>query len=171
MVQLFALGKAAILPDGSWDINQVTANGINTGVFGPPVPAAGDQRYLQEMPDMAIGINAKSANKEAAKVFLDWIASPDFLNLYVNKVPGFFAMTKDPVTYTNPLAQEFANLKVGAKLTPRLALDRLSSGTPPLDDEIWRLLQVMFTTDTMTPEQVAAELQAGLESWYAPQQH
>ncbi len=171
MVQLFALGKAAILPDGSWDINQVTANGVNTGVFGPPVPAAGDQRYLQEMPDMAIGINAKSANKEAAKVFLDWIASPDFLNLYVNKVPGFFAMTKDPVTYTNPLAQEFANLKVGAKLTPRLALDRLSSGTPPLDDEIWRLLQVMFTTDTMTPEQVAAELQAGLASWYAPQQH
>ena len=55
-------------------------------------------------------------------------------------------MSKEPVTYDNPLAQEFADLKIGAKLTPRLALDRLSAGTPPLDDEIWRLLQVMFTT-------------------------
>ena len=119
---------------------------------------------------MAIGINANSANKEAAKTFLDWITTPEFLDLYVNNAPGFFAMTKEPTTYTNPLAQEFADLKVGAELTPRLALDRLSSGTPPLDDEIWRLLQVMYTTDSMTPEQVAAELQAGLESWYAPQQ-
>lgn len=169
MQQLFSLGRAAILPDGSWDINQVTSTGINTGVFGPPVAAAGDQRYLQEMPDMAIGINANSANKDAAKTFLDWIVTPEFLDLYVNNAPGFFAMTKEPVTYTNPLAQEFADLKVGAELTPRLALDRLSSGTPPLDDEIWRLLQLMYTTD-MTPEQVAAELQTGLESWYAPQQ-
>ena len=35
-----------------------------------------------------------------------------------------------------------------ALLTPRLALDRLSAGTPPLDDEIWRLLQMMFNERT-----------------------
>ena len=62
----------------------------------------------------------------------------------------------------------FAGLIVGSLLTPRLALDRLSAGTPPLDDETWRLLQVMMTSD-MTPEAVAAELQAGLSSWYSPQ--
>ena len=72
------------------------------------------------------------------------------------------------MTYDNKLAQEFADLKMDAKLTPRLALDRLSAGTPPLDDEIWRLLQVMMNTD-QTPEQVADELQAGLASWYKPQ--
>lgn len=168
MTQLFTLGRAAILPDGSWNINQVTSTGINTGVFGPPVATAGDQRYLQEMPDMAIGINAGSAHKDAAKEFLAWVAGPEFLDLYVNKVPGFFSMAKEPVTYTNALAQEFANLKEGAELTPRLGLDRLSAGTPPFDDEVWRLLQVMYTSDT-TPEQVAAQLQDGLESWYEPQ--
>ena len=170
MVQLFTLGRAAILPDGSWDINQATSTGLDVGVFGPPVPEAGDQRYLQEMPDMGIGINAASANKEAAMVFLDWLASPEFLDLYVNKVPGFFAMADLPVTYENELAQAFADLKDGAELTPRLGLDRLSAGTPPLDDEIWRLLQVLFTSDSMTPAEAAAELQAGLESWYEPQQ-
>jgi len=44
----------------------------------------------------------------------------------------------------------------------------LSAGTPPLDDETWRLLQVMMNTD-QTPEQVAEELQKGLASWYKPQ--
>ena len=50
-------------------------------------------------------------------------------------------MSNQPVTYDNALAQEFADLKMDAELTPRLALDRLSAGTPPLDDETWRLLQ------------------------------
>jgi raffinose/stachyose/melibiose transport system substrate-binding protein len=168
MTQLFTLGKAAILPDGSWDINQVTSTGLNVGAFGPPAADAGGDRYLQEMPDMAIGINAKGANQEAAKTFLTWVTGSEFQQLYVNTAPGFFAMSNQPVTYDNKLAQTFADLKNGAKLTPRLALDRLSAGTPPLDDETWRLLQVMMNTDE-TPEQVAEELQKGLASWYKPQ--
>ena len=168
MTQLFTLGKAAILPDGSWNINQVTATGLNVGVFAPPPVEAGGQRYLQEMPDMAIGINASSKNQDAAKTFLSWVSGPEFQQIYVNTAPGFFAMSNQPVKYENALAQAFADLKTGALLTPRLALDRLSAGTPPLDDEIWRLLQVMMTSDT-TPEQVAEELQTGLSSWYSPQ--
>jgi len=169
MTQLFTLGKAAILPDGSWNINQVTSTGLNVGVFGPPVPKAGDQRYLQEMPDMGIGINAKSAHADAAKKFLTWVASKDFQQIYVNTAPGFFAMSNQPVSYDNALAQAFSDLKKDAKLTPRLALDRLSAGTPPLDDETWRMLQVMYNTDNTTPQQVAEELQKGLSSWYKPQ--
>ncbi len=169
MTQLFTLGQAAILPDGSWNINQVTSTGLNVGVFGPPVPNAGDQRYLQEMPDMAIGINSASENKDAAKVFLNWVAETEFQELYVNAAPGFFAMSLESVPYENGLAQAFADLKTDALLTPRLALDRLSAGTPPLDDEFWRMLQVMYISDDTSPADVAAELQAGLESWYEPQ--
>ena len=62
-------------------------------------------------------------------------------------------MSNKPVAYKNTLAQDFADLKKGAQLTPRLALDRLSAGTPPLDDETWRLLQVMMTkSDKLTPD-------------------
>ncbi|MDE1991379.1 MAG: extracellular solute-binding protein [Rhizobiaceae bacterium] len=169
MTQLFTIGRAAILPDGSWNINQVTATGLNVGVFGPPTATADGKRYLQEMPDMAIGINAASKHKDAAKVLLTWLAGPEFQKIYVNAAPGFFSMGKTPVAYENALAQKFADLKTGAELTPRLALDRLSAGNPPLDDEIWRVLQVMFTKDDMTPEKATAELQKGLDSWYKPQ--
>ncbi|SNT60759.1 raffinose/stachyose/melibiose transport system substrate-binding protein [Asanoa hainanensis] len=169
MTQLFALGKAAILPDGSWDINQVAVGNLNVGVFGPPAATAGGERYVQEMPDMAIGISAASKHKAEAETFLAWTATPEFLSLYVNKLPGFFSMGKEPVTYTNKLAQEFADLKQGAKLTPRLGLDRLSAGTPPFDDEVWRVLQLMYTKD-MSAQDATAELQKGLSAWYGPQQ-
>jgi raffinose/stachyose/melibiose transport system substrate-binding protein len=168
MAQLFSLGQAAIIPDGSWDINQVTAGGVDTGVFGPPVPSAGDQRYLQQMPDMGVGINAAGSHKAEALQFLEWLATPEFLNLYVNAAAGFFAMGDIDVTYSDPLAQAFADLKAGAELTPRLALDRLSAGTPPLDDEVWRVLQVLYTSDSLTVPAALAELQAGLDSWYTP---
>ena len=156
MTQLFTLGKAAILPDGSWDINQVTSTGLNVGVFGPPAAEAGGQRYLQEMPDMAHRHQRQErATRKPPRPSSTWVAGPEFQQLYVNTAPGFFAMSNQPVTYDNKLAQAFADLKNGAKLTPRLALDRLSAGTPPLDDETWRLLQVMMTSPTSRREQVA----------------
>ncbi|WP_382304555.1 ABC transporter substrate-binding protein [Herbiconiux sp. UC225_62] len=169
MMQLFTLGKAAIIPDGSWDITAATATGLDVGVFGAPVAKAGDQRYQQEMPDQGIGMNAKSTHKEAAQEFLDWLATDEFQSLYVNKLPGFFAMGTEAVTYDDPLAQKFADLKTDAELTPRLALDRLSAGTPPLDDEIWVALQNMYNSG-LSAEDATAELQAGLDSWYKPAQ-
>lgn len=167
--QLFALGKAAIFPSGSWDINAVTANGLNVGVFGPPVAKAGDQRYLQDHPDMGIGINAASSHKKQAKVFLEWIASSEFQTLYANALPGFFGMGKAPVTLENPLAQEWVDLRDGAELTPRLGLDKLSGGNPDWETKVETTLVAMLTTDKMTPEQAAAEMQKSLESWYPPQ--
>ncbi|MFD0579666.1 hypothetical protein [Dactylosporangium darangshiense] len=77
-------------------------------------------------------------------------------------------MGKQPITYTNALAQSFADLKKGAKLTPRLGLDRLSAGTPPFDDEVWRVLQLMYTKN-LSPQEATTQLQAGLSSWYEPQ--
>ena len=169
MMQLFTLGKAAIIPDGSWDISAATATGLDVGVFGAPVAKAGDKRYQQEMPDQGIGMNAKTEHQEAAQQFLDWLATPEFQSLYVNKLPGFFAMGDEPVTYDDPLAQKFADLKTDAELTPRLALDRLSAGTPPLDDEIWVALQNMYNSD-LSAKDATAELQAGLDTWYKPGQ-
>ena len=167
MMQLFTLGKAAILPDGSWDISAATATGLDVGVFAPPVVKSGDQRWLQEMPDQGVGLNAKSKNKAASKVFLDWLGTTGFQNIYGNKVPGFFSMGTAPITYSNKLAAEFAALKKGAKLTPRLALDRLSAGTPPLDDDTWAVLQTVLN-DGESAQAAQEKLQTDLDSWYKP---
>jgi raffinose/stachyose/melibiose transport system substrate-binding protein len=168
--QLFALGKAAIFPSGSWDITAVTGtSGLDVGVFAPPVKNAGDQLYIQSHPDMGIGINAASKHKDEARVFLDWVATPEFQQLYANALPGFFGMGKAPVTLDNPLAQAWSDLKTGAELTPRLGQDILSGGNPDFETTIENSLQLMLTTDK-TPQAVAEETQAGLEAWYAPQQ-
>ena len=167
MMQLFTLGKAAILPDGSWDITAATASGLDVGVFAAPSVNAGDARFLQEMPDQGVGLNAKSSQKDAATKFLEWLSGSEFQALYVNAVPGFFSMGSEPVTYSNPLAQSFADLKSGAELTPRLQLDRLSSGTPPLDDNTWAVLQTMFNED-VTATAATGKLQKDLDSWYKP---
>lgn len=116
---------------------------------------------------MAFGLNAASEQKEAATAFLEWLGTSEFQQLYVNKLPGFFSMGTEAVKYDNALAQQFADLKEGAELTSRLALDRLSAGQPPLDDEIWRVAQLMYNSG-LSPEEATAELQAGLDSWYTP---
>ncbi len=167
--QLFALGKAAIFPSGSWDISAVTgSSGLDVGVFAPPLPKAGDQLYIQSHPDMGIGINAASKHKKEAQVFLDWVATSEFQTLYANALPGFFGMGKDPVKLDNPLAQAWSDLKTGAQLTPRIGQDILSGGNPDFETTIENSLQLMMTTDK-SPEAVAEETQKGLEAWYKPQ--
>ena len=48
------------------------------GAFAPPVRNAGDTCYISDHTDIAIGLNSKSPNAEAAKTFLSWVASPEF---------------------------------------------------------------------------------------------
>ena len=75
-INLFTLGRAAIYPAGSWEIA-----GFNTqatfkmGAFPPPVAAAGDTCYISDHTDIAIGMNAKSPNAEAAKTFLQGLST------------------------------------------------------------------------------------------------
>lgn len=167
--QLFALGKAAIFPSGSWDISAVAGStGLDVGVFAPPLPKAGDQLYIQSFPDQGFGINAASKHKDEARIFLNWVATPEFQELYGNALPGFFGMGEDSGTLSDPLAQAWVDLKRGAELTSRIGVDRLSGGNPDFEVTLNNALQLMMTTD-LTPEEVAQEVQASLEAWYPPQ--
>ena len=67
---LFTLGRAAIYPAGSWEIAPFEAQiqgDFEMGAFPPPVPAAGDDCYISDHVDIAIGMNAASPNADAAK--------------------------------------------------------------------------------------------------------
>ena len=83
----------------------------------PARPEAGGQRYLQEMPDMAIGINAKREPGRRQDVPRLDRRRRSSSSCTSTRRPGFFAMSKQPVTYENALAQDFADLKDGAELT------------------------------------------------------
>jgi raffinose/stachyose/melibiose transport system substrate-binding protein len=166
---LFTLGRAAIYPAGSWEIA-----GFNTqatfkmGAFAPPVQAAGDTCYISDHTDIAIGMNAKSPNAEQAKVFLEWVGSPEFATMYANALPGFFSLNSTPVEMQDPLAQEFVSWRGKCQSTIRSTYQILSRGTPNLENETWNA-SANVIKGTETPEAAAKRLQDGLASWYEPQ--
>ncbi len=167
---LFTLGRAAIYPAGSWEIS-----GFNTqatfkmGAFPPPVTAEGDTCYISDHTDIALGMNAASPNAEQAKVFLDWVGSPEFATLYANALPGFFSLNSTAVEMQDPLAQEFVSWREKCQPTIRSTYQILSRGTPNLENETWNA-SANVIKGTETPEAAAERLQSGLATWYAPQQ-
>ncbi len=165
---LFTLGRAAIYPAGSWEIGLFNSQAqFKMGAFPPPVGKAGDTCYISDHTDIAIGLNPKSPNADAAKAFLSWVASPDFAEIYANALPGFFSLNSKPVEMKDPLAQEFVSWRGKCQSTIRSTYQILSRGTPNLENETWvESANVINGTDT--PEAAAKKLQDGLDSWYKP---
>lgn len=167
---LFTLGRAAIYPAGSWEITGFNANAeFEMGAFNPPVPKAGDECYISDHTDIGIGMNAASPNAEAAKTFLNWVASAEFAGLHANALPGFFPLSSEPVKLEDPLAQEFVSWREKCNSSIRSTYQILSRGEPNLENETWNA-SVATIKGTETPEAAGERLQAGLASWYAPQQ-
>lgn len=165
---LFTLGQAAIYPAGSWDITTFETQGdFEFGAFPPPVAKEGDTCYISDHTDIAIGLNAKSANAEAAKTFLSWVASPEFATIYANALPGFFPLSSAPVEIEDPVAQEFVSWRQNCESTIRNSYQILSRGTPNLENELWNV-SAQVINGTMKPEDAAQQVQAGLDSWYKP---
>ncbi|MFV2051877.1 ABC transporter substrate-binding protein [Aliiroseovarius sp. YM-037] len=167
---LFTLGRAAIYPAGSWEISGFNSLvDFEMGAFYPPVQAAGDECYISDHTDIAIGLNAASPNAEAAQTFLNWVGSEEFASLYANALPGFFSLSNHDVAMEDPLAQEFVSWRGECNSTIRSTYQILSRGTPNLENETWNA-SVNVIKGEETPEDAAARLQEGLASWYEPQQ-
>ena len=166
---MFTLGRAAIYPAGSWEISGFnTQADFKMGAFPPPVKNAGDTCYISDHTDIAIGMNAKTPNAEAARTFLNWVASPEFASLYANALPGFFPLSKEPVQMEDPLAQEFISWRGKCESTIRSTYQILSRGTPNLENETWNA-SANVIRGSESPEDAGKRLQDGLASWYKPQ--
>ena len=88
----------------------------------------------------------------------------DHLEIY------FQMRSKEPVTLENPIAKEFVAWRGECDATIRLPYQIISRGTPNLWNEMW-VVSANVVNGKQTPEEGMAQLQKGLESWYAPQQH
>ncbi|MGX9355113.1 ABC transporter substrate-binding protein [Roseobacteraceae bacterium S113] len=168
---IFTLGRAAIYPTGSWEISGFNnLADFEMGAFYPPVQAAGDTCYISDHTDIGIGMNAATANPEAAKTFLNWVGSSEFATIFANALPGFFPLSDAPVTLEDPLAQEFISWRGECESTIRSTYQVLSRGTPNLENDTWNA-SVAVIKGEESPEDAGARLQEGLASWYAPQQN
>ena len=82
---LFTLGRAAIYVGGSWEVTLFGEQAqFKIGAFPPPVPKAGDTCYISDHTDLGLGLNPKGPHSEQAKVFLEWVASPEFAAISSN---------------------------------------------------------------------------------------
>ncbi len=167
---LFTLGRAAIYPAGSWEISGFNKQAdFKMGAFYPPVQKAGDECYISDHTDIALGMNAKTKNAEAAKTFLNWVGSSDFASIYANSLPGFFSLSNHDVKMEDALAQDFVSWRGKCKSSIRSTYQILSRGTPNLENETWNA-SVNAIKGTESPEDAGKRLQDGLASWYKPQQ-
>lgn len=167
---LFTLGKAAIYPAGSWEISGFnTQANFEMGAFPPPLPDGQSTLYISDHTDIAIGLNAASENKEAARTFLNWVASPEFAELYSNALPGFFSLSNAAITLDDPLANTIIGWRQIGESTIRNSYQILSRGEPNLENELWSV-SAQVINGTLSPAAAAEQAQSGLALWYAPQQ-
>ena len=167
---LFSLGRAAIYPAGSWDINTFNSQAdFKFGAFPPPTPAGQSDCYISDHTDIGLGINAHSKNMKDAEVFMSWVASAEFAELYANALPGFFPLSNHKVSLKDPVAQEFVNWRGKCKSTIRNSYQIMSRGKPNLENTLWNV-SAQVLNGSMTPAQAAAEAEKGLKGWYKPHQ-
>ena len=165
---LFTLGRAAIYPAGSWEIPLFEAQAdFPLGAFPPPVAKAGDPCFISNHTDLGFGMNAHSKHPEAARAFLEWVASAEFATLYTNALPGFFTLSTHKVELTDPLAAQFQGWKDKCGGNIRLAHQILSRGKPNVDQAIWNV-SAQVLNGSMTAEQAGAKVQETLDAWYKP---
>jgi raffinose/stachyose/melibiose transport system substrate-binding protein len=165
---LFGAGRAAIYPAGSWDISYFEGNSkVEFGAFKPPVQKAGDPCYISDHTDIAMGVNSKSKNKADAQVFLGWLASKEFADLYTNKVTGFFSLSNHKIDVKNPVAKEMIGWRNQCKSTIRLNAQIMNRGTPSMENELWNVSSQVLNLK-MSPKEAATQIQTGFAKWYTP---
>jgi len=170
--QLFAQGQAAMMLDGSWSVGpfEKDATDFEWGVFYPPALEGKDQ-YVTFHVDAAIGANAGSPNLEAAMTFLEWLESPTFAELLGNNLPGFFPLTKEVPTLSDPIAADFMAFNSAAKgVDIRFVWEKLLAAPSGSVDAYTSLNNnvIAVLKDEKTPQEAADAFQADLAGWYEP---
>ncbi len=169
----FSLGGGAIYPAGSWDISvfrsPTQGATFELGAFPPPPPAGQEGCYISDHTDIGMGLNAASENKEAARVFLEWMSTPEFAELYANALPGFFPLSSAPVELEDPLAQEFLSWRDECESTIRSSYQILSRGEPNNENQLWNVSSRLLNGE-ISAQEAGNIVQEGLSAWYEPQQ-
>ena len=164
--RLFLTGRAAILPAGSWDISFFENAGIkDIGVFHYPVVNADDQCYVTNHLDAGLGINANSPNQADAIIFLNWLSSREFANLFAKSLTGFYPLSSFPVVADNVLVNEMLGWRKTCKSTIRLNSQFLERGPESVEKMLWDI-DAEILNETLTPAAAASKLQNNLDSWF-----
>ncbi len=170
MQQMFGTGQAAMFMGGSWELGifeDLGSGADDIGWFPPPLVHKGDRMQYCFHVDSGIALNKNSKHYKEALEYVKWTATPEFAELFMNELPGFFAYTPGKYNLKNPLAREMLNVAANADLTIRVVWEKMSAQSPSGNSLMGEALTKMWK-DELTPEQAAAYVQNGLATWYKP---
>lgn len=164
----FTSGLAAQFPGGSFELGNFTSQApdMELGVYlVPPPPGSVSSKPLSAgWGDGSFAINAKSPNQEAALKLLNWLASPEFGQLFVDEVKQFSVIKG--LTYSDPLMKEMNELFLSGP-SSYINLVDMRYGDPSGSVLIGDGIQSMFLGD-LNPRGVADKLQTGIATWFVP---
>jgi raffinose/stachyose/melibiose transport system substrate-binding protein len=165
---LFATGKAAMIPEGSFALAPLKAINpkLNLGVFNaPPPPGAVVAKPLQVgWVDASYGLNAKSPHQKEALDLLQWMTSTEFGQQVADNLKQV-SLVKG-VQSSDPLLGQMMQ-SYRADPTPYLMLVDFRYGTPLGSDLQAAGLQKMLLGQR-TAAQVAGDIQTGVSQWFKP---
>jgi raffinose/stachyose/melibiose transport system substrate-binding protein len=165
---LFATGKAAMIPEGSFALAPLKAinPNLDLGVFNaPPPPGAVVTKPLQVgWVDASYGLNAKSTHQKEALDLLQWMTSTEFGQQVADNLKQV-SLVKG-VQSSDPLLGQMMQ-SYRADPTPYLMLVDFRYGTPLGSDLQAAGLQKMLLGQR-TAAQVAGDIQTGVSQWFKP---
>lgn len=168
MQQMFMSGRASMFIGGSWAIGMIRDMvKREIGWFPPPVAKKNDKLAYCFHMDAGIGVNKNSKHFDEALEFVKWTATPEYAQLIMTEVPGFFAYTPGNFELKDDLAKAMLDAAQNADLTIRTTWEKLSAQAPA-GNMLMNEALIKMLTDQLTPQQAAAHVQKGLASWYKP---
>lgn len=165
---LFANEKAAFYIGGNYEISYFRSLNPSLSVGWIPGPAAttSSKRYVSDWADGAFAINAKTTHKPEAIKFLNFLASKGFSQAAADQLGWIPVSSGIKVTDPAVIAMQRAIPSIG---TPFLTLVGFRYGTPTSSSIMQPGLQKV-ATGAKTPADLAKDIQAGVATWYKPQQ-
>ncbi|MDQ7992825.1 MAG: extracellular solute-binding protein, partial [Propionicimonas sp.] len=167
-VTLFATGKAAMFPSGTWQVSTFRGLGADLDYDSFDVPVAADWPVDKAVTvgyvDGGWALAARSEHPEQAKRLIDYFSTVEFAQAYTNAMGTIPA--RSGVTLENPL---LASMMARYEENPSTYLGNayLRFGTPTGTELVGGVVQRLWLGD-LDPAGAAAEYQAGLDAWFDP---
>ena len=162
----FTAGTAAQYPGGSFELGSFTDSGLDLGVYLVPTPpnSVSTKPISAGWADGSFAVNKTTENEDAALDLMNWLASPEFGQLFVDEVKQFSAIKG--LTYSDPVMKEMDELFASGP-TAYINLVDMRYGEPVGSTLIGEGIQSMFLGD-MSATEVATKLQDGIATWFTP---
>lgn len=157
--------QAAMFVGGSWENGNFKIQNpkLDFGIFAAPPSKAGDPAITSSFCDGSYGLTSSSKNPEAATKVLRFMASKEFAQMFADELgwpPATAGVSsKDPVLQQMLAMQECS--------TPYLTLVGFRWQTPTASEVIQSKIASMIA-GRISPEQLAADVQAAVKTWYKP---